>query len=221
LVEIIRVDALSEEGAANLLTQPDNSDKVDLNNDGILEVGIGLRVVFPPVNAPQSIKLAWVKATEDMSEGDKMLVEMHMAVFGVNMDGKTNKPAVNPAQQWSQAGLANLLGNLRNGLEFDVSLDGWTQSNLLLKNFYDNLESALNSPPILAPAEEQQTAAAQPANDEEVGLSVVEGNEVQTKLMQLFLSARLGIDKEKLNEIDKNIQELENDNNIDNQKRAS
>ena len=44
----INVSSLSEEGAINLLSQPDHSDKVDLNNDGIVEVGAAKNLIFPP-----------------------------------------------------------------------------------------------------------------------------------------------------------------------------
>ena len=35
------MDSLSQARAQNLLSQPDGSDLVDLNNDGIVEIGIG------------------------------------------------------------------------------------------------------------------------------------------------------------------------------------
>ena len=41
LARPIQISALSQEGAQNLLSQPDGSDLVDLNNDGLVEVGTG------------------------------------------------------------------------------------------------------------------------------------------------------------------------------------
>lgn len=144
LVERIGVSGLSEEGAANLLAQPDFSDRVDLNNDGIVEVGIGKSIVFPPVNAPDHVKAAWKEATAGMSEKDTMLLQMHMhlAVYGVNIEGMTKAP-LSPQQQWSAQGVAELFEALRGGLEFRVDLEGWTEHNKMLLGFYSRFEQAL------------------------------------------------------------------------------
>jgi hypothetical protein len=56
LADTINVQGLTEEGATNLLSQPDNSDKVDLNNYRLVEVGIAKLMIFPPVNAPVTAK---------------------------------------------------------------------------------------------------------------------------------------------------------------------
>ena len=45
---------------------------VDLNNDGIVEVGEAKTFVYPPPNAPDSVKAAWNEATKDMTEREKM-----------------------------------------------------------------------------------------------------------------------------------------------------
>jgi hypothetical protein len=147
LAEPINVSAYSKEGAVNLLSQPDKSDKVDLNNDGIVEIGAAKTIIFPLVNAPNGVTLAWGKATERIGEGDKMIIEMsiHMAIFGLNINGVMNKPAVDPVKQWGEAGIENLFNKLRGGLEFAVNMDGWSKHNLMLKSFYDNFEYTLNS----------------------------------------------------------------------------
>lgn len=71
LAEPIRIDPLDIEGAYNLLLQP--GDAKDLNNDGLLGVGIGKGWVFPPPNASPEVKKAWDEATADLSDGEKML----------------------------------------------------------------------------------------------------------------------------------------------------
>jgi hypothetical protein len=70
LADRINVASLSEEGAANLLLE--QGSRVDQNNDGLVEVGAAKTIVFPPVNAPQSVKDAWDAATAGMSEQDRM-----------------------------------------------------------------------------------------------------------------------------------------------------
>jgi hypothetical protein len=92
LADRIDVAALSEEGAANLLLEQDG--RVDLNNDGLVEVGAAKTVVFPPVNAPQSVKDAWTAATAGMSDKDKMMLNGYIALpltLGATLPGHTGE----------------------------------------------------------------------------------------------------------------------------------
>ncbi|WP_438864008.1 hypothetical protein [Neptunicella sp.] len=147
LAKPININSLSNEGAQNLLAQPDHSNMVDLNNDGLVEIGEGKTMIFPPVNAPASVKAAWEKATNGMSESDKMMAElnMHLAVYGAYIDGVSAKPAVPPDQQWSTSGWQELMEQVRSGLDFAVSMDGWTEHNKMLKGFYARFEQELSS----------------------------------------------------------------------------
>lgn len=73
LASKIRIDRISDEGAENLFIRPvDSENVVDLNNDGIVEVGEAKTFVYPPPNAPDSVKEAWYEATKDMTEREKM-----------------------------------------------------------------------------------------------------------------------------------------------------
>jgi hypothetical protein len=208
LADPINVSSLSEEAAANLLSQPDNSDKVDLNNDGIVEVGAARTIIFPPVNAPDNVKLAWESATADMSETDKFILEfrMHSAVFGINIEGVNQKQALDPEQQWNQQGIDDLFKDLSGNLEFRVNLEGWTDHNLMLKGFYERFESALNQSSAFS------MATTQPVHNatEEKKPAVHETDSAYTNMMQLLLDARMGIDREKLQEIDEKIEKIEN-----------
>ncbi|WP_210395140.1 hypothetical protein [Motiliproteus sediminis] len=145
LVDPIRPSTLSDEGAINLLAQPDKTGMVDLNNDGIVEVGIGKMITFPPVNAPASVHQAWEKATAQLSEGDKMTMQLHMhsATYGIRIDGVATKQALPPEEQWSSAGWQKLLESVRAGLDFAVSMDGWTRTNLLRQDFFNKFENEL------------------------------------------------------------------------------
>lgn len=74
----INIQTLSKEGAENLFLMPvDKYKTVDLNNDGVVEVGTGKTFVFPPTNSPESVKDAWKKASKDMSFKERMLLEGH------------------------------------------------------------------------------------------------------------------------------------------------
>lgn len=64
LAEPIRVEALSEEGARNLLLPEGYS--VDLDGDGITEVGAAKIRHFPPRDAPQAFLDQWLALTAGM-----------------------------------------------------------------------------------------------------------------------------------------------------------
>jgi len=142
----INVNSLSKEGAMNLLAQPDNTGLVDLNNDGIVEVGAARNMVFPPVNAPAHVKVAWDKATEGMSFEDKMILELnlHISIYGVEINGMPTKQPPTPEQQWSSENLIEWFATLRGGLERSVIDEGWTEHNKVTRDFYDKFESLLN-----------------------------------------------------------------------------
>ncbi|PHS25283.1 MAG: hypothetical protein COA83_06245 [Methylophaga sp.] len=145
LANPIDVGSLSKEGAINLLAQPDKTGLVDLNNDGIVEVGAGRRVMFPPVNAPAHAKAAWDKATEGLSFQDKAVLElnMHISIYGVEINGMPTKQPPLPEKQWSTDNLIEWFTTLRAGLERSVQEEGWTHFNVVQRDFYDKFESFL------------------------------------------------------------------------------
>lgn len=147
LANPISVGSLSNEGAINLLAQPDKTGMVDLNNDGIVEIGKARMITFPPLNAPTSVHEAWDKATENMAEGDKMIMQLHMhtAVYGFQIEGFPSKEPLSPEAQWSENGWQQLLATLRSALEFSVGMDGWTRGNVVRQDFYDRFENELKS----------------------------------------------------------------------------
>jgi len=147
LAKSIHVNSLSQEGAMNLLAQPDRTGMVDLNNDGIVEVGAARTMSFPPVNAPESVHKAWQQATEGLSTWDKAVLElnMHISVYGVEINGQSTKQALPPEQQWSKEGVEQLIATGRAGMEFDVNLNGWTRWNLVQQVFFDKFEKAIGN----------------------------------------------------------------------------
>jgi hypothetical protein len=85
----INTAELSEEGAENLLLPEGYS--VDLNHDGIDEVGAARTASFPPKDAPAEFKEAWFQATADMDPGMMMTygLMMHDAVYGMQINGQS------------------------------------------------------------------------------------------------------------------------------------
>lgn len=80
---------LSEEGAENLLLPEGYG--VDLNHDGIEEVGLARTASFPPSDAPADFKEAWFQATADMDPGMMMSygLMMHDAIYGMQINGQS------------------------------------------------------------------------------------------------------------------------------------
>lgn len=141
----IDVDSLSQEGAQNLLSQPDGSDLVDLNNDGIVEIGIGRTIHFPPVNAPAHVKAAWEKATEGMDWGEKARLELTMfsMVYGFGINGVNPDAALPPEQQWNSTNINALYEYAQSNLEFRVGMEGWTDYNKQLDKVYNSFFSSI------------------------------------------------------------------------------
>lgn len=208
LADKINVTTLSTEGAQNLLSQPDGTDRVDLNNDGFVEVGVAKNIQFPPANAPQHIKDAWNKATEGLSEIDKATLELslHITVYGVNIEGVEKQQPLHPSQQWSGQGLNDFFNDLYGNLEFRVGREGWTDYNKMLERAYQAFEQEIaKADPNYKIAERQKESSSSEApmpEDRQSRLTVIN---------QLLLDARLGLDREKLEEIDAEMEEIVND----------
>ena len=62
LADGIDTEAITQEGAYNLLLPEGYS--VDLNRDGISEVGVARMIVFPPLDAPELFRAAWQDVTD-------------------------------------------------------------------------------------------------------------------------------------------------------------
>lgn len=236
LAQRINISQLSEEGASNLLKQPDNSNKVDLNNDGIVEVGTGRNLVFPPVNAPESVKRAWQEATQDMPEMEKMTLElnMHIAIYGFNINGTEPKPALPPQEQWNTQNRDKLFEYLQSTLDFRVNQEGWTEHNLMLKDFYTEFEANINkhtqqaneqlneqdNDSAIYVADQNPDKAAQPDQNNSATQNTAQPNpESSQAIIQLLLDAQMGINREKLDEIDEKIQAINNDKSLSSEQK--
>lgn len=145
LAEPIQIDALSDEGAINLLAQPDKTGMVDLNNDGVVEIGKAKTLTYPPLNAPAGVHEAWNQATANLSEADKMMLQFHMATAnGIELGTHLPKPSgLSPEQEWSIAGWQAMLEKMRSALDFSVSMDGWTRTNRVRQDFFNRFEQEL------------------------------------------------------------------------------
>lgn len=77
----IDINSMNKEEALNFILP--QSGKVDLNNDGLVAGANNSKMfMFPPPNAPQSVKDAWADAKQNMSEEDLFLMSgKFMAMF--------------------------------------------------------------------------------------------------------------------------------------------
>lgn len=98
LAEPFDASTMSKEGAYNLLL-PEGY-QVDFNHDGFQEVGAARTSTFPPLDAPEQVKQAWLAATQNMDEGDMMTyqLQMHTMMYGINVNDQASK-ALAPTDQ--------------------------------------------------------------------------------------------------------------------------
>ncbi|WP_100640667.1 hypothetical protein [Alteromonas facilis] len=230
LVDNIIVDGLSNEGAKNLLAQPDGSDLVDLNNDGIVEIGIGRSIHFPPVNAPEFVKKAWNEATAGLEPFEKATLEltMHHMIYGVNIEGVPKQQAPSPEQQWSAEGIEEFFSRLYGNLEFRVGFDGWTDYNLMLKGVYERFSELLGSNDSSFDVASDMSSTQvkdQHYTPPEDSIENTESGGGDTFLLdtltQLLWDARLGIDREKLEALEKEKQDVLNDESLSGEERQA
>lgn len=98
LADPFDASTISKEGAYNLLL-PEGY-QVDFNHDGIQDVGAAKTISFPPLDAPEQVKQAWLTATQKMDEGDMMTYQlrMHIMLYGINVNDQSSK-ALAPTDQ--------------------------------------------------------------------------------------------------------------------------
>ena len=141
LADPIDTATLSEEGAANLLLPEGYS--VDLNHDGIDEVGAARTAHFPPRDAPAEFREAWFQATAGMDEGSMMTygLMMHGAIYGMQIDGQSQGPRYAPDSMDSYRRIvSDYLASLEAQKAFLA--DGQYERD---KRFFTQLEALLNT----------------------------------------------------------------------------
>jgi len=139
LADRIDTASLTEEGAENLLLPEGYG--VDLNHDGITEVGAARTMSFPPSDAPEAFKEAWFQATANMDQGMMMTYQlsMHTAIYGLQIDGQSQGVAY-PADEISS--YRQVVDNFLSSLEANKGLlaDGQYERD---KAFYSQLQALL------------------------------------------------------------------------------
>jgi GTPase SAR1 family protein len=71
LADSINVDALSSEGAYNLLMH--DNQKYDFNNDGVVENGQAKGLAIVPKTMPHDVRVAYISALNSLSDEDRLM----------------------------------------------------------------------------------------------------------------------------------------------------
>lgn len=130
------IDRMSQEGARNMILQPDYRDYVDYNNDGVVEKGLGRSFVFPPPNSPEAVKDAWDKTMENLPEKERLLASTIFFVQSLNANLKRdNNGKVIGFYHAGEAGYKNI---------FPADTGGWFA---LFDKIDDYLEQAQHIDP--------------------------------------------------------------------------
>jgi|GEM_PF-1776072 len=112
LASQINANNLSDEGAENLFLRPLGEDKiVDLNNDGIEEIGEAKMVFFPPPNAPDSVKKAWTEGTSGLSSEERMNIFFKFIAKQVESNYYIDANGNAVKRKPGEAGWKNIFGN--------------------------------------------------------------------------------------------------------------
>jgi hypothetical protein len=93
LAQAIDVDAISPEGAYNLLMH--DNEQYDFNNDGVAEVGIGKHMLPVPTTMPVDVRNAYIEAMNSLDDKDKlmsMMLTFDMGRINSQINGTPYKP---------------------------------------------------------------------------------------------------------------------------------
>ena len=93
LAEAIDVDAISPEGAYNLLMH--DNQQYDFNNDGVAEVGIAQHGLPVPTTMPVDVRKAYIEAMNSLDDKDKvmsMMLTFDMGRLSSQMNGTPYTP---------------------------------------------------------------------------------------------------------------------------------
>jgi len=110
------INTMTEEGARNMLVQPDNRSYVDFNNDGIVDHGVAKSFVFPPPNSPESVKDAWDKTLEGIPENERLMASSifltQQLSANIKVDAQGNAVGF---YQAGEEGYANIFSTQKSG----------------------------------------------------------------------------------------------------------
>ncbi len=139
LADPIEPATLTQEGAFNLLV-PANLSR-DLDQDGLTQVGKARCCIFPPNEAPPSVKDAWLQSTEGLDPGQRASLALQlwsMGRGGLPIDGAALGKA-----DFHQAGFSYdaLAGRAIDSLQFNLPYAQTAQQRTCLLELMETLRT--------------------------------------------------------------------------------
>lgn len=95
LADTIDLDALSAEGAYNLLMH--DYEKYDFNADGVAEVGEGRSILPVPTNMPADVRDAYISAMNSLSDKEKLMAST-LAFDPARLQARINNETYTPTK---------------------------------------------------------------------------------------------------------------------------
>lgn len=132
LAEPIDINSLSSEASLNLLLPPPT--QIDENGDGLTAIGASFTLKFPNSHTSAKVTQAWERATEGVSQSDRLTYELQMSMplilANLSIDDRGNVNA-------NQPGDANWVNPIANGTySYRKAADQWLQ---YLSDFKDQM----------------------------------------------------------------------------------
>jgi len=127
------IEQMTDEGAANLLRMRD--DGRDSDNNGLTDVGISSRLMFPHPSTPADVTAAWEKTMEGLSGPERLLAE-GMMIFELMSANRH----INENGQLHRAEPGDL--DWVNPFNSDFDYQDWTKKRIEYLDSYRNLMSA-------------------------------------------------------------------------------
>jgi len=135
LADSINIDAISAEGAYNLLL-PDN-EQYDFNSDGVAEVGEAKHLLSIPTNMPVDVRDAYISAMNSMSDKEK-LMSMTLSFDKAYLVAKLNNESYTPT--------TIDYNYLKNSVENSLNPKGGgfisAEASAVIQKFWDAFNSA-------------------------------------------------------------------------------
>lgn len=155
--QAIQPEALTEEGALNLLYPPGSGQ--DIDHDGFQMVGAAKTWTFPPANAPASVKKAWEETTAGLEFKDIML--MQIPFMPIVIEGVTSENAAYiPPNADYVSMFQNTIASLEYMKKFDEPWQRETRQRQidLLGELLVNLQSQQSAATASATSAKQETS---------------------------------------------------------------
>ncbi|MCH9814431.1 MAG: hypothetical protein K0U47_10885 [Epsilonproteobacteria bacterium] len=152
LADAINIDALSPEGAYNLLMH--DHEQYDFNSDGVAEVGIAQKMLPIPINMPTDTHDAYINAINNLDDKDKLMASALTFDTSHLKSVLSDKPYTPPLIDYTY--LKNRVEQILNPKEGGYSAQEFKTS---VRDFWEVFESHYTGSREITPQEETRDPA--------------------------------------------------------------